>query len=223
MSITSLCDSTDDAISSPVALTRRKGVRVDECKEDGGEKTKVREFDSISATATTKETRHTPSSFTLPLSLGPTGVLDHHLHHCQESHPAPPATTGPCFPDLLRLTTEDLDAVSLIEAETCPEYLTESTSETQSLKSSPRSEWTDPPAAALPLDRLELVQLQEPTRPLLRRSRPSSHGAISLPQSLHREKQIPRAKSDSARPAESRWVTFHLFDALFEPLLVIIG
>lgn len=201
-----MCDSTDDTISGPMALSRKKGECVDERKEDGGEKTKMSEFDSIIATATTKEeaeTRHTPSSYTLSLSLGLTGVSDHHHHHCQESHPAPPATAGPCFPHLLHLTAEDIDAASLIEAETCPEYFTESTSDTHSLKSSPRSEWTEPPAAP-PSDRLELAELSEPTRLSARRSRPSSHGATSLPQSLHQETHITRAKSDSARSAESR-------------------
>lgn len=206
MSTTSLCDSTDDTISRQRALSQRKGESADECEDDGGERTKVSEFDSISATATTKEeteTSRTPSSYTLSLSLGHTGVADRH-HHCRASDPAPPAATGPCFPHLLHLTAEDIDAASLIEAETCPEsYLTESTSDTHSLKSSPRSGWTEPTAAS-PSDRPELGKPQGPTRPSARRSRPSSHGATSLPQSLRQETQIPRAKSDSARSAESR-------------------
>lgn len=206
MPITSLCASTDDSISSQRALSRRrKGESAGECEEDGGEKTKVSEFDSISATATAKEeteTHRTPSSYALPPTLGPTGVSD---HHCQASHPAPPPTTDLCFPHLLHLTAEDIETASLIEAETLPEaYLTESTSDTHSLKSSPRSEWAEPPAPPPSDDRLELGELWAPTRPSARRSRPSSHGATSLPQSLQQETQIPRAKSDSARSAESR-------------------
>lgn len=200
-----LCDSTDASISTQRASSQRKGERVDECEVGGGEKTKVSEFDSIGANATTKEetdTSRKPSSYTLSLSLEPTGVSDH--HHCQESHPVPPPTTDLCFPHLLHLTAEDIDAVSLIEAETCPEsYLTESTSDSHSLKSSPRSERTEPPAAP-PSDRLELGELRVPTRPSARRSRPSSHGATSLPQSPHQEAQIHRAKSDPARSADSR-------------------
>lgn len=173
----------------------------DDCKEDRDKETKVSEFDSISGAATSKEeteTSRTPSSYTLSRSLGPTGVLNHH------HYPTPLTTAGPCLPHLLHVTAEDIDAASLIDAETCPEsYLTESTSDSHSLKSSPRPEWMEPTASPAS-DRLEFGDQRGQAGPSARRSRPSSHGATSLPQSQHRETQIPRAKSDSARSAESR-------------------
>lgn len=198
------CRSTDDSVNSKRALGRRKGQSAAGREEDGDKDTKGSEFDSVLAAAASKkesEKSRTPSSYTLSLSLRSTGVSD---HHCQTSHSTPSFTADPCLPHLLHVTAEDIDAASLIEAETCPEsYLTESTSETFSLKSSPRPEWTDGPAAP-PSDCLELGDKQGAAHPSLRMSRPTSHGTTSLPQFQHKETHLPRAKSDSARSAESR-------------------
>lgn len=161
----------------------------------------------------------TPCSSSFPLSFVS-------KHHWPTSQPASPPRDS-FLPHRLHLTAEEIAATSLIEAETCPEfYLTESLSDMHSspasLKSSPRSmeiKPGEPPSSSKgPLNESpELDQLQKQPPPSMNRTKQPSHEALLSPQSLQlkskfqttfpaRGMEIPRARSDSARVDESRWV-----------------